>query len=118
MKAEYFERGESIDYVNSTEETIEAGDVIIIGKHIGVAGCDIPAGKVGSLHVTGVFKIPKKASETLAVGDNVTFDSTNGISKATDTTVGDSGAVGSDVHGYAVAAAVAADEVALVKLMG
>lgn len=118
MKAEYVQRGEAIDYANNGAAAIEAGDVVIIGKHIGVAGCDIPVGAVGSLHVEGVFRIDKKASEVLAVGDNVTFDNTNGISKATDTTVGDSGAVGSDVHGYAVEAAEAADTTAVIKLMG
>ena len=118
MKANYVQRGEAIDYLNSGETTIEAGDVVIIGKHIGVVGCDIPAGEVGSLHVQGVFEVPKKASEVLAVGDNVTFDTTNGVSKATETTVGDSGAVGSNVHGYAIAAAEAADTTAIIKLMG
>ena len=118
MKAQYVQRGEAIDYINGTEATIEYGDVVIIGRHIGVAAADILPGETGVLVVTGVFELPKKASEVLAVGDNVTFDATNGISKATDTTVGDSGAVGTDVHGYAVAAAEAADEVALVKLMG
>ena len=118
MKATYVQRGETIDYTNGGEAAIAAGDVVIMGKHIGVAGCDIAVGETGSMHMTGVFKIPKKADEVLAVGDNVTFDDTDGIVKATDPTGGSSATVGSDVHGYAIAAALAEDTEAVIKLMG
>ena len=44
-KAAYWQRGEAIDYVNKTEETIEAGTVMTLGKHIGIAAEDILPGK-------------------------------------------------------------------------
>ena len=67
--AAYIQKGEAIDYVNSTEETIPAGTVIIFGKRIGIAGGEIPAGGLGALHMTGVFEIPKKSAVALAAGD-------------------------------------------------
>ncbi len=105
--AAYIQKGEAIDYVNSTEETIPAGTVIIFGKRIGIAGGEIPAGGLGALHMTGVFEIPKKSAVALAAGDEVTFTDADGIDKAT------AGAVG-----YAVEAAAAEAATAKIKLLG
>ena len=105
--ATYIQRGEGLDYQNTTEVMIPAGTVILLGKRMGVAGGDIQPGEVGALHMAGVFEIPKKASVALAAGDNVVFTDADGIDKAT-----------TDVMGYAVAAAAAADETAKVKLLG
>lgn len=105
--ATYIQRGEALDYQNTTEAMIPAGTVILLGKRIGVAGGDIPPGEVGALHMAGVFEIPKKASVALAAGDNVAFTEADGIDKAT-----------TDVMGYVVEAAEAADETAKVKLLG
>ena len=105
--ATYIQRGEALDYQNTTEVMIPAGTVILLGKRMGVAGGDIQPGEVGALHMAGVFEIPKKASVALAAGDNVVFTDADGIDKAT-----------TDVMGYAVAAAAAADETAKVKLLG
>ena len=44
MKAKYWHRGEALDYVNATENKIEAGDVLTMGSRIGVAGTDIEPG--------------------------------------------------------------------------
>ena len=41
-KAEYLQRGESLDYTNATEDTIPDGAVVTIGSRIGVTGCPIP----------------------------------------------------------------------------
>lgn len=105
--AVYIQRGESIDYKNTTDERIPANTVILLGKRIGVAGGDIPAGEVGSIHMNGVFEIPKKAGTALNAGDNVVFTEENGIDKATD-----------DVMGYAVENAAAEAAAAKVKLIG
>lgn len=107
--ATYWQRGEAIDYKNTGTATIEAGTCVIVGSVLGVAGTDIPAGEVGSLHVTGVFEIPKKASVALTAGQKVTFTDANGI---------DAAGSGATVFGYAVEAAAAADATALVKLLG
>ena len=104
--AAYVQRGEALDYKNGSEEMIPAWTVVLIGNRIGVAGCDIPAGAVGTVHVTGVFEIPKKASVELRAGDDVTFTDADGIDKAT-----------SDAVGYAVEDAAEAAATAKVKLL-
>ena len=106
-KATYWQRGEALDYTNSGSALIEAGTVILFGSRLGVAACDIPAGGVGSLHVQGVFDIPK-GSAAITAGQEVYWDNTNSCIKA----AGDS----TGVNGYAVAAAGADDTTVLVKI--
>ncbi len=86
--AAYWQKGDSLDYTNKTDQTI-------------------PAGETGSIHVTGVFEIPKKSGVALVMGDPVTFTDENGIDKAS-----------SDPMGYAVRDAAAQDAAVLVKLPG
>lgn len=108
-KAEYWQRGESIDYLNAGDDDIPAASVVVLGGKIGIAGTDIPAGELGSLHMEGVYRIPKKASITLSAGDDVKYTSADGIDKAES---------GDTVVGYAVEASAASDTTALVKLVG
>lgn len=105
--AVYYQRGETLDYKNSTDNMIPANTVVLLGKRIGVTGNDIPAGETGSLHMTGVFEIPKKAETVLAAGDSITFTEDEGIDKAE-----------SDVMGYAIEDAAAGTEAVKVKLLG
>ena len=73
----FWQRGESLDYTNSTGDAIPAGTVVILEDRIGVAGCDIPAGAVGSVHVTGVFEIDKTSGgSAVKMGQKVYFDGT------------------------------------------
>ena len=92
-KAAFWQRGEALDYTNTGTKTIEANTIISFGGHIGIAGTDILPGEVGSLHVTGVFEMPKTAT---GAGEG-------------DSTV---------LAGYAARAAAASDTVILVKLAG
>lgn len=78
MKAKYWHRGEALDYVNATENKIEAGDVLTMGSRIGVAGTDIEPGGLGSVHVSGVYEFTKKDKVALAVG-TVVYLSADGI---------------------------------------
>ena len=64
-KAEYWQRGESIDYKNTGSSAIEANSVIVLGKRVGVAGMTIQPGETGSLHVKGVFRFEKDDSEII-----------------------------------------------------
>lgn len=57
--ATYWQKGESLDYLNKTGAAIPAGTVLKLGAHIGVAGTDIPPEGLGSIHMVGVFKIEK-----------------------------------------------------------
>lgn len=107
-KATFWQRGESLDYLNETTAVIEANTVIALSGRIGVAGTSINPGEKGSLHVAGVYEIAKTGTEAIAMGATVYFDG-NGITNvSTDNTVA----------GYAAQAAAASDTVILVKLQG
>lgn len=105
-KAAFWQRGEAIDYVNDTNEKIEANKVLVIGSLIGVAGTDIAPGETGAVHIEGVFEIPKSETAVLAIGDVVAFTADK-IAKC---------AAGGKPCGVAVAAATDADPTALVKI--
>lgn len=77
-KASYLQRGETIDYVNSGTEIIEANTIVVLGSRIGVAGTDILPGEKGSLHVTGVFGMPKGSGE-IAAGADVCYLEPDGV---------------------------------------
>ena len=88
MKAIYKQKGESLDYTNNGTATIEAGELVAIERHIGVAGCTIKAGETGSLHVVGVFEVPCKAlTRPLKTGQYVYFDPTDGVTADTKVTL-------------------------------
>lgn len=107
-KAAYWQRGESLDYLNETTAVIEANTVIALSGRIGVAGTSINPGEKGSLHVTGVYEIAKTGTDAIAMGETVYFDGT-GITKTSS---------GNTLAGYAAKAAAASDTVILVKLQG
>lgn len=107
MKATYWNRGESIDYVNSTSNVIEAGDIVVIDKKIGVAGTSINPNELGSLHVMGVWEVNKKASEAIDVGKPVYYSATDGIT-ATEGT--------NPSAGWCIKSAKASDKTILIKI--
>lgn len=115
-KATYWQRGETLDYKNGTDKKIEANTIISFSGHIGVAGTDILPGELGSLHVMGVFEIPKTATTAIEMGAAVYFDGT-GITDAEDDGA-TSNPTAYPLAGYAAQAAAAADTVILVKLAG
>lgn len=106
-KAAYWQRGETLDYKNETGALIEANTILIIGSRIGVAGTNIPAGAVGSIHVTGVFEMPKSEQVEIAMGTTVYFDGAGIV-----TTAGDVCA------GYCVETSATSSDIVLVKLLG
>ena len=106
MKASYWQRGESLDYKNTTDTVVEANSVIDFTTRIGIAGTDIKPGEIGSVHMTGVYYFPKTATGDVAMGAAVNFDGT-GITTEAGTPAG-----------YAAAPALADDTTILVKLLG
>lgn len=110
MSAKYWQRGETIDYTATDE--LANGDVVDLATRIGVAGDDIAAGETGTVHVVGVFEIPK-ATGAVTVGQALYWDKTN---KNITTAEGSSPA--NTPAGWAVAAAQSADATVLVKLLG
>lgn len=122
VTAAYLQRGEALDYWNTTEETIPHGVIIPIGTRIGVTGCEIPPGRLGSLHVCGVFRVRKTDTAAIAMGQTVYFDGTGITGQASSS----GGAEKSEASaadtvievGYAAAPAGEDDETVLVKLNG
>lgn len=104
--ATYWQRGESLDYVNSGNTIIAANTIVALTGRIGVIGTDIKPGEKGSIHVSGVYEIAKTGTAALTMGQEVYFDGT-GI---TNTSSGNTPA------GFAAAAAASGDTVCLVKI--
>ncbi|OLN21408.1 hypothetical protein BTO30_14910 [Domibacillus antri] len=84
-KTSYIHRGETIDYKNNGTAEIKSNDVVGLATRIGVAGCDIPVGSAGSVHVIGVFDLPAVTTEAFTVGQAVYWDGTALSSNATGT---------------------------------
>lgn len=82
-KASYWQRGESLDYKNTTETKIEANTVVKLAERIGIAGTDILPGTVGDIHMSGVFEFEKTSANAIPMGTSVYFDGT-GITEAAD----------------------------------
>lgn len=75
-KAEFWQRGEALDYTNTTTATIPANTIVKIGDHIGVTGTDIEPNKVGSLHVGGIWEIPKTGTKKIDMAQPCTSTAT------------------------------------------
>lgn len=102
MIANYQQPGAAIDYTNPTSDTIKAGQVVSLTTRIGIAGTEIPAAAVGSLHVKGVFTMDK-ASGAIALGAAVYYNAST--DKITTTTTASSAVPA----GWAIAAAKSED---------
>lgn len=69
--AAYWQRGETLDYTNTTDALIEHGTIMTLGDRIGIAGCDIPPGATGTVNVDGVYRMPKAADTAIEMGQAV-----------------------------------------------
>lgn len=108
MKATYWQRGESLDYVNSGSTVIEANSIINLGTRIGIAGTSINPNEKGSVHVVGIYQFTKKDTGAITLGTAVYY-SEDGITATAD---------GNTPAGYAAEASVAGASTILVKLLG
>lgn len=108
MKATYWQRGEALDYKNDTTSTIAENTVVAIKTRIGITGNAIEPGQTGSLHVCGVFALPKAESEAIEMG-TLLYYTEDGITTQ---------ATGNIPAGYAAKASVAEEVEVLVKLLG
>lgn len=116
-KAEYWQRGEAIDFVNNTTAKIDANEIVTFGARIGVAGTPIEVGETGTLHVFGVFEMPKTSANAIGEGVTVYFDGTGITEEADNGGTGDA----KEAYicaGYATEAAAASDPTIKVKLLG
>lgn len=107
-QASYWQRGESLDYLNATTKTIEAGTVVGLVTRVGVIGCDIAPGETGTVEMTGVFEFTKTGTDAIPMGTAVYFDGTGITATAGSATPA----------GYAAEAASAEASTVKVKLLG
>lgn len=107
MNAKYVQKGSNIDYTNSGDAAIKAGDIVSLTTRIGVAATDIAVGAVGTVAVSGVFAVAK-AAEAVTVGAALYYDAAAKNFTAT--------ATGNTPAGWAIAPAAAGDAEALVKI--
>lgn len=113
-KAAYWQRGESLDFINAGTTVIEANTVVELTGRIGIAGTDIAPGAKGDLHVSGVFEFDKTGSAAITMGQTVYFDG-SGITDAAD----DGASTNKTSYtpaGFAAADAGASDTKVLVKI--
>ncbi len=107
MRAEFWQKGVSIDYKNTSGATIAANTIVALGTtRCGVAGTDIPNNSVGAVFVEGVWIVP--STGTIALGAAVYYDTS--AEKATAT------ATSNVPLGWAVAAAE--NDTVKIKLLG
>lgn len=116
VTAEYIQKGEALDYKNATDNTIPCDTVVVVGGRIGITGGEIKPGELGSLHMVGVYRLPKTGTGAVEMGTAVYFDGA-GITDAAN----DGASTNPTAYtpaGYAAAPARAADTHMLVKLLG
>lgn len=71
----YVMSGDVINYVAGA--TISSGQVLLIGKRIGVALTDIANGATGAVRMEGIFTVAKLSTDVVAQGDLLYWDDTN-----------------------------------------
>lgn len=64
--ATYIQAGDEFDYTPPSD--VKAGDVVVLNELVGVAKRDLPANRLGSLSVAGVFDFPKATGPDTAIG--------------------------------------------------
>ena len=107
LKASYWQRGETLDFLNETGARIEAGTIVTCGSVIGIAGTDINPSEVGSLHVQGVYRIAKADdSDEIAMGTVLYLSDTGVTSQSSDATMA----------GYAAEKSVSGEKFVAVKI--
>lgn len=107
-KASFYQPGHTLDYPNTTSDTIPANTIVSLVSRVGVIGMDIKAGETGVVHVEGVFKMPK-ITGALNMGTLVYLNSDGKITSTASSNV---------PAGYVATSAAAEDEAVFVKLLG
>ena len=100
MAANYLHPGNALTLVAAA--TITSGSVVVVGDCVGIAANDGASGDEVTVHVEGVFEVPKTAGTAWSLGDSLDFDvSASAFHKGLTEAAG-------DVSNCAVAAASAA----------
>lgn len=72
MATNYVSEGKVIEFTASGAKT--SGQVIVIGKVLGVVLGAVADGAVGLAQIEGVFTVPKVSAAVIAKGENLTWD--------------------------------------------
>lgn len=107
-KGTYIQKGEIIDYTNSSGAAIGYGDVVPLVSRIGIAAENIPIGITGSLKTEGIYELPAVNNAAFAVGDPLYWDGAAGNLTKT--------ATGTILAGWCVEAKATATTVGKVKI--
>jgi predicted RecA/RadA family phage recombinase len=88
MAKNYIEDGQTMDWTNTTGAPVKSGDPVAVASITGVAHGDIPDNGNGVLHMTGVFSLPKKATDSWQAGNLVYLSEGELTSTSGDVVVG------------------------------
>lgn len=115
-QARFVQEGDSIDY--TPVAAVAAGQVVVVGSHIGIAKTPIAAGVLGALGVRGLFDVVK-ANGAITLGSALYWDADGNPQGGTAgsgclTTV----STDNTFAGFAAVAASETDEVARLNLIG
>ena len=74
MASNFKQPGDVIPWVNGSGVAKVSGQVVVVGKVLGVCLVDIANGATGSVALDGVFSVPKVSAAVIAQGENLTWD--------------------------------------------
>lgn len=81
----YVQKGERIDYVNSSDSTINYGDVVAGKDRIYVAAEEIAVGATGAVYAQGVFEFLTADTSEIKFGEKLYYNTSSSKVTATST---------------------------------
>ncbi|MBL0318152.1 MAG: DUF2190 family protein [Alphaproteobacteria bacterium] len=105
MAKNFVQEGKALNYTAGAD--ILSGDFVLIGTIGGIAKTAIANGKVGAVHITGIFNVAK-ATGAITQGAKLYWDNTNKVLTTT--------ASGNTIVGVAAAAALSGDATVAILL--
>lgn len=79
MAQNFKQRGDILQYTNTGSADVASEELIVFGALAGVALADIPAGGTGSVQISGVFALPKKADDAPTQGQALYWNATDKV---------------------------------------
>lgn len=73
MANNFKQPGEILTWTGAVANKV-SGQVVVVGKILGVCLVDIAVGAQGSVQIEGVFSVPKVSGAVIAQGENLTWD--------------------------------------------
>lgn len=105
----YIQPGKTLDWLNNTAAKVLSGQTVRWGSFIGISTGDIEVGTVGTIDVSGVYKVAKLPAAVIANGDALAFRPSTGQ------WLPESASAAGDVIGGAIAVEAAINGATVVK---